>query len=123
MNDWHHFWARAVWYPIWERRRGINVHEKLRLLEESTSWDRQRLDEYRNTRLQALIQHAYENVPFYSNRMRTLGIQPEDIQTVADLVKLPPLTRSDLQASRQELIARGMEYPPALIRFIQRLDW
>jgi phenylacetate-CoA ligase len=49
-------------------------------------------------RLQASISRAYRNVAFYHKRFDTLGIAPEDIQSLDDLRRLPFTTKDDLQA-------------------------
>lgn len=41
------------------------------------------------TKLKRLIHHAYENVGFYRNTFKKLGILPEDIRSVDDLSYLP----------------------------------
>src|SRR5215831_12545171 len=54
------------------------------------------LDAYQNQQLQALIRHAYEAVPYYSELMRSRKLRPGDIKTKADLPKLPTLTKDDV---------------------------
>lgn len=48
-------------------------------------------------KLRKLIQHAYNHVPYYRDRMRAAGIGPEDIRTLDDLAKLPYLTKDDVR--------------------------
>ena len=48
-------------------------------------------------RLQWSIKHAYENVPFYKQVFDTASIQPEDIQTLGDLSKIPFTNKNDLR--------------------------
>ena len=50
-------------------------------------------------RLQATVNRAYKNVPFYRRLLDELGLQPEDIQGVEDLRKLPFTTKEDLRRS------------------------
>lgn len=60
-----------------------------------------------NTKLQRLIQHAYENVPYYRRVMDERGLKPEDITTPADLKKLPVLTKAIIRAQPDDLLAKG----------------
>jgi phenylacetate-CoA ligase len=53
--------------------------------------------ELQEMKLRALIQHAYRHVPYYHDRMRSLGLKPEDIQTIEDLQKLPLLSKQDVR--------------------------
>ncbi len=48
-------------------------------------------------RLQQVVRHIYDNVPFYQNKMRELGIAPEDIKDISDIVKLPFTTKDEMR--------------------------
>lgn len=50
-------------------------------------------------RLQATINRAASNVPFYSRRLAELGLEPEDFQSPEDLRRLPFTTKEELRAS------------------------
>ncbi len=52
-------------------------------------WPEERLQRLQSRRLQAIIRHAYESVPYYRRTMDELGLKPGDFETVADLTKLP----------------------------------
>lgn len=43
------------------------------------------------------VSHAYRYVPYYRETMRRLGLGPDDLQTAADLSRLPVLDRAELQ--------------------------
>ena len=49
-------------------------------------------------RLRAAVQRAYQ-VPFYRSKWDAAGVQPGDIQTIADLKKLPMYTVEDIRQS------------------------
>lgn len=49
-------------------------------------------------RLRDAVQRAYQ-VPFYRSKWAAAGVQPEDIQTIADLKKLPMYTVEDIRQS------------------------
>ena len=48
-------------------------------------------------RLHSQISRVYHNVEFYRKKMQQLGIEPGDIQTIDDIVKLPFTTYEDLR--------------------------
>jgi phenylacetate-CoA ligase len=59
-------------------------------------------------RLRAMVDHAWANSPFYRRKFRDAGLTAADIRSVADLVKLPPTTKQELQAADpRDVIARG----------------
>lgn len=43
------------------------------------------------------VRHAYDSVPYYRAKMEEKGVTPEDIRSLADISKLPFLTKDDLR--------------------------
>jgi phenylacetate-CoA ligase len=58
-------------------------------------------------KLKRLLDHAYENVPFYRERFRRAGFAPTDIRTMEDFHQIPLLTKDDIRAHGEDLIARN----------------
>jgi phenylacetate-CoA ligase len=58
---------------------------------------REELEQLQLERLQVTLNRAYKNVTCYRNKFKSLGILPEDIQSMADLAKLPFTTKDDLR--------------------------
>jgi phenylacetate-CoA ligase len=55
-----------------------------------------------------MVRHAWLRSPFYRSRFRAAGITPDDVSTAADLVKLSPTTKADVQrAGVEQLLADG----------------
>jgi len=52
--------------------------------------------------LRAQVENAWKNVPFYRKRWEAAGVRPKDIQTPADLVKLPLVTKEDFEQDLAE---------------------
>ena len=48
-------------------------------------------------RLKKLVHRLYHNTPFYRNKMQQIGITPDDIRSIDDIVKLPFTTKQDLR--------------------------
>jgi len=48
-------------------------------------------------RLQATVNRAYRNVPFYHRKFGQLNVAPEDVMSLPDVVKLPFTTKEDLR--------------------------
>lgn len=89
--------------PLSDLATGQSVSSKLRFLMKSKDWTREEIDAFQNNRLRMLIKHAYESVPFYRDYMHQHGLTPDDIQSKADLHKLPIVTK---EIMRQEGIER-----------------
>jgi len=58
---------------------------------------RSSVERYQAVALRRLIDHAWRRVPFYRGRMEAHGLRPADIRAPADLVRLPPVSRRELQ--------------------------
>lgn len=59
--------------------------------------DRTALEALQLERLQWTVRHAYENVPFYHEKLDAAGVNPEDIKELADVQILPFTTKEDLR--------------------------
>jgi len=83
---------------------------KLRRLTKNRRLSAAKLDEMRNLKLQAMIRHAYEKVPYYTQLFQSAGLSPDEIQTAEDLRCVPITTKDDLRAAGIERItARGVD--------------
>lgn len=58
---------------------------------------REQLGALQLQRLQQTVRAAYERVPLYRQRLAAAGIAPDQIRTLADLVRLPLITKDDLR--------------------------
>ncbi len=71
---------------------------------QNTIWDpqhecmtREEMEQLQLERLQATLNRAYKNVTCYRSKFNDLGIVPEDVNSLADLSKLPFTTKEDLR--------------------------
>jgi phenylacetate-CoA ligase len=114
MTDLYGLFFQRVLYPGWEsglRRRPTLDH----LAElERTQWCS--LDELRSMQdraLRKLVEHAYRNVPHVRSLFDDRGLQASDVRRVADLPKLPLLTRE--LAARHVIERRSVAAPLPVI--------
>lgn len=64
------------------------------------------LEQRQWTRFKLILQHAFDNSPFYRGRFQDAGITPADIKDRTDLPRIPVTTREDLR-DPERLIASG----------------
>jgi phenylacetate-CoA ligase len=88
-------------------RRGFRFQEYRNVLNKVASYTPEQLAHYKNQKLQRVIRHCYQHVPYYQDLFRRLRLRPEDFQTPADLEKLPLLTKSIVVNEFDKLIARN----------------
>ena len=56
-------------------------------------------------KLKSIIHHAYKTAPFYKALMDQAGVSPDDIQKPADLVRVPTITKDDIQKNFDQCIS------------------
>ena len=52
---------------------------------------------WQNERLLKQVRHVWDHVPYYRKKMEEKGVTPDDVKSVADLHKLPFLSKADLR--------------------------
>lgn len=67
--------------------------------EEIECMSKEDMEEIQLKRLQDVVKTAFNEVPYYHKRYSEEEVYPEDIQTLADIEKLPFTTKTDLRAS------------------------
>ncbi len=72
---------------------------------EIETMDRSNLEKLQMERLQWQLKRCYEESPFYRKRFMKAGIKPEDIRSLEEIVRIPPVTKEEL---REEQLA----HPP-----------
>ena len=78
---------------------------------------REKLEELQLKRLKWQVKRCYEGSEFYRERFDKIGLKPEDIKTLDDIVKIPPVTKDELREEQ-------LNHPP-FGRFVvaPREDW
>src|SRR6185312_16811315 len=97
---------RGVLFPLYEtvlRRRGTLSY--LRDYQASQWLSRDEIAAIRWQKLARLVQYCWQEVPFYRRRWQALGIEPGDIRDESDYAKLPVLTKDDIRANQDDLVA------------------
>lgn len=59
--------------------------------------DREELEALQLSRLQETVHHLYDHVPFYKDKLDSMGFLPGDVKTLADLRRLPMTYKTDLR--------------------------
>jgi phenylacetate-CoA ligase len=97
---------RRVLFPLYER--GLRRRSTLTYLREyeSDQWlAPERIAELQWHKLKALLSYCGREVPYYRRVWSALDITPDDIRTPADFARLPVLTKADIRANFDDLIA------------------
>ena len=90
-------------FPLHEKLKKHNTVAIKQSLEASQWWPRDKLIAQRNLRLQRFIQKVCEHIPYYRDTFAQLGLTPADIQSPADLTKLPFLDKQTIKDNFEQL--------------------
>jgi phenylacetate-CoA ligase len=74
-------------------------HDLLEACRERLSWSHERAVAFRDERLREAVARAAATMPHYRAAFQRLGIRAQEIRTLADLARLPILTRPEVQAA------------------------
>jgi phenylacetate-CoA ligase len=102
----YRFIARHILAPSLDTFRGTQSMTLLKELEKSQWWPRQKILNLQNERLRLLVQHAYDEVPYYRRIFDERGLRPGDIKDGRDLARLPVLTKQFIRDNFDEITAQ-----------------
>lgn len=88
-------------YLLGERLRNPFIREKLKELQQTDFTSLETLEELQLSRLKKLLHHARENSVFYAQRLDNIDI---DSMTLANLAKIPPLSKRDLYDNVETIV-------------------
>lgn len=81
-----------------------------------TQWlNRNELEDIQRKKLQKLLTHAYQNVPYYKKLFDELNFRSDHFQSFDDILTLPVLTKRDVRSNFDSLLARNCrQFAPRL---------
>ncbi len=90
-------WTRVlsrIVFPLHERFKGHDSVARLHALERSQWWPRAELEQHRVARLKAMLTYVGRHVPYFRDVFAAIGFDPATVTAVADLQRLPLLTKA-----------------------------
>ena len=100
--------AARVVYPLQERAFGRPTFGYLAELEASQRLDRAGVEALQLDKLRGLLATAHVHSPWHRQRLEQSGLRPDAVQSLADLRRLPPMTKQDAIAHHDDLVWRGV---------------
>ena len=95
---WTRFVSRVV-FPLHEKLKGHDSVARLHALERSQWWRLDDLERHRLARLKDLLAYAGRHVPYYRSLFKSIDFDPVAMTSVADLQRLPLLTKPLIRAN------------------------
>lgn len=106
---------RHLVQPLFAWKAGNNLLSYLKILEHRQYDDPQTIAERQLRQVQAIIQHAWDTVPFYRRHWQAAGVQPQDVQSLDDLTAFPIVTKTHIRQQSAEM--RSFAYADADVHF------
>jgi phenylacetate-CoA ligase len=100
---------RRTFYPLMLKRWHPTARHRLRELRKYEFASLESIEAVQWERLQTMLQHASQHVPYYRKLFREQGIRAEDIHSRQDFTRLPILSKATLQKGSEELVAENRE--------------
>lgn len=95
--------AWHVWFRLQEMAKGHDTFRMLHDMERADRLSPDGLAQLQRERLRAFIDSSARHVPYVRQQLQSLKIDPREIREIADLQRLPLLTKADIRAHRAEL--------------------
>ena len=108
------FIDRSLLMPLGDKIKGRDLHGALANALQTQWLTEEELLKLQSEKLQKLIKHCYENVPYYRHIFDERHLSPEDIKSRTDLSKLPILTKELIKEHYDELISKDIDQRKAL---------
>ena len=102
--------VRRVIAPLWALEERSPYLKYLKVLERSQYLSEEKLRVRQWYRLRKILTHAYENCPFYTRLYSSSGICPAELRTWGDFHKIPILTKKQIRANLNDMVAKNI--PP-----------
>ena len=104
----HPFFARNfIYFPV-QAIRGMPMRrcfEEVHMLERMSPAD---LADFQLNKLRNLLLFAYNTIPYFKTGLDKINVKPRDIATMADLAKLPILTKAEIRENLETLHTKAL---------------
>ena len=94
--------------PVADFAYGSNIHSRLVYFREYDLLSREEILKRQNAKIQKLVRHCYDNVPYYTKLFDRLGLRPEDVRTGKDMDKLPVLTKQIIRDNYDDIVCQSV---------------
>ncbi|WP_026882529.1 phenylacetate--CoA ligase family protein [Clostridium akagii] len=86
-------------------REGKSFQEILDGLEKSQQYSLAEIKEMQNEKLKEIINIAYNYIPYYNEKFKSIKLEPYDIKSIDDLWKIPLLYKEDIKQNFNKLLS------------------
>ena len=99
---------RYLFLPLGDVVYGSRVAASLKELQHTATFSAEELRSLQDSKLQRLVKHSYDTVPYYHRLFDSLKLKPEDIHSRDDLHLLPVLTKQTIRDNYADLFSTAV---------------
>lgn len=100
---------RYLFLPLGDLVYGSTVTSQLKKMRRKDFLTESEIRQIQDTKLQKLVKHCYETVPYYTRLFDSIGIKPEQIRTREDLKILPVLTKQIIRDNYNDMFSHAID--------------
>lgn len=101
------YFVSRVIFPLQERLKKHTTVSVFREMQRSQWQSPQELSALQLSKLKRFLQHVHSNVPYYQETFDRMDFQPDSIKSIADLQRLPFLTKDVIRSNAEKLKANN----------------
>lgn len=94
--------------PVYDSVRGTDRHKYGQYMDKTQWLSTEEIKKIQLKNLKALINHAYSTVPYYNQLFKEVNLHPSDFNKIDDLLKLPTLTKLNIQNNKEILLSQNI---------------
>lgn len=83
-------------YKLGVARRNPSLQDYYYFLKDTEKWTKEELEAYQLSKSREFLQFVYKTSPYYKKILNDVGLIPEEITQLSDLLKIPIVTKADL---------------------------
>jgi phenylacetate-CoA ligase len=111
MSDYYPTILRNWIYPLAQKLRKRDYAKMMQDAQRNQYLEREQLRRIQFTKLKALLHHSYQTVPYYRDRYKQAGLEPDDIRCLDDIKLLPILTKDEIRNDHKWFLSEKPRTP------------
>ena len=106
MITYGNFYRQILW-PLYEQLCGRHTYHNWSVAERNQWLSLRELEQLQTNELRKLLIHAGDQSQWYAARFKSVGLDVHTQQLPANFLRLPPITKDDINANRDAMLAQN----------------
>lgn len=98
----------SILFPMADMVMNTSISQFNKEIASMNSWTKEQIDKWRSEQISKLVGHAYLNTTYYKNLFDKEGIDPNEINSIESLAKVPPLTKKIISDNFGDFIPQNL---------------